>query len=427
MKPAEVLLSVAGVLLAGSIILVNPAAGVAGAAIIAYYSMARLSFSPRLEVLRRIPQRGTELEPLLTEVEAKNLSEASGYLVLRETSPDIFARPLKAKIRPREHKKLMHTLIPQKKGVLKPEAKAEFIDMTGLFRAEVPVSEEREITVFPSQRRIREALTTRKEPNAFAEARSALGLGLEVLDFDELREFLPGDDVRKIDWKASSRLNKLIVKVFKREALSEVYLLINVDPSFRREMRNRKTDYLTLIIAQTVAYFQKFGHIVGAITYDSHSVRKVLNDVGDPARALAHLEISPQPGRPQITPSPVGVRSEAARKILKIKSGTSTSGIEKAALRVPSNSYVLIIDDVGLHPGEIIAAVKILKRKGSNVAVLYPNPIRFLRKDEVSPDELEGLYSAYRARKELLRKMRTEVPVVELGPKDVFRKVVERL
>lgn len=94
---------------------------------------------------------------------------------------------------------------------------------------------------------------------------------------------------------------------------------------------------------------------------------------------------------------------------------------------MPSNSYVLIIDDVGLHPGEIIAAVKILKRKGSNVAVLYPNPIRFLRKDEVSPDELEGLYSAYRARKELLRKMRTEVPVVELGPKDVFRKVVERL
>ncbi|WP_054840629.1 hypothetical protein [Thermococcus peptonophilus] len=98
MKPAEVLLSVAGVLLAGSIILVNPpaAGGVAGAAIIAYYSMARLSFSPpRLEVLRRIPQRGgTELEPpLLTEVEAKNLSEASGYLVLRETSPDIFARP----------------------------------------------------------------------------------------------------------------------------------------------------------------------------------------------------------------------------------------------------------------------------------------------------------------------------------------------
>ncbi len=427
MKPAEVLLSITGVLLGASLIMGSPTIAMMGAGIAAYYSMARLSFRPRVKASRTIPKRGTELEPMPTRVEVRNLSKNRGKFLLRETSPDLAARPLKAEIRPGEHKILTHTVTPQKKGVLRPRGEAFIVDGTGLFIERVKLTEKNEVTVFPSTRGIKEALTVRKEPNAFSEAMSALGIGLEVLDFEELRDFLPGDDIRKIDWKATSRLNRLIVRVFKREAMSEVYLLINVDPSFRREMRNRKTDYLTMIIAQIIAYFQKFGHIVGAITYDSSSIKKVLSDVKNPTNALTHLNISPQPGKPQIRPSPTGIRSQIARRILRIKSGSPSPGIEKATLKVPSNSYVLIIDDIGIHPSEIMNAVRTLEKKGTKAAVLYPNPILFLGRGDLTPNTLEGLYPAYRARKELLRKMRAKVPVVELSPRDVFRKVVERL
>ncbi len=39
----------------------------------------------------------------------------------------------------------------------------------------------------------------------------------EGYEFSELREYLYGDDVRKIDWKSTAKLGKPFVKVYKEE------------------------------------------------------------------------------------------------------------------------------------------------------------------------------------------------------------------
>lgn len=51
-------------------------------------------------------------------------------------------------------------------------------------------------------------------------------------DFADLREYIPGDDLRKVDWKATSRnRNKLIVKEFEQERIANVFILLDLSAS----------------------------------------------------------------------------------------------------------------------------------------------------------------------------------------------------
>ncbi|NOX34212.1 MAG: DUF58 domain-containing protein [Deltaproteobacteria bacterium] len=56
------------------------------------------------------------------------------------------------------------------------------------------------------------------------------GCGIE---FEEVREYCPGDDVKTIDWKVSARLGKPFVKLYKEERESIVMLLIDMSSSLK--------------------------------------------------------------------------------------------------------------------------------------------------------------------------------------------------
>ena len=51
------------------------------------------------------------------------------------------------------------------------------------------------------------------------------------MDFDEVREYMPGDEVRNIDWNVTARLNQPFVKQFVEERELTVILLVDVSAS----------------------------------------------------------------------------------------------------------------------------------------------------------------------------------------------------
>ncbi|WP_457552163.1 DUF58 domain-containing protein [Desulfobacula sp.] len=53
------------------------------------------------------------------------------------------------------------------------------------------------------------------------------------IEFEEVREYTPGDDVKTIDWKVSARLGKPFVKLYKEERESIVMLLIDMSASLK--------------------------------------------------------------------------------------------------------------------------------------------------------------------------------------------------
>ena len=51
------------------------------------------------------------------------------------------------------------------------------------------------------------------------------------MDFENLREYIPGDSIRDIDWKASSRSGKVLVKRYIAEKKHNIMLVFDTGKS----------------------------------------------------------------------------------------------------------------------------------------------------------------------------------------------------
>ena len=70
------------------------------------------------------------------------------------------------------------------------------------------------------------------------------------MEFEEVREYSPGDEIRDIDWKVSARLGKPFVKKYREERELLVMLLVDMSASKRfGTTENRKIDTAAEIAA----------------------------------------------------------------------------------------------------------------------------------------------------------------------------------
>ena len=51
------------------------------------------------------------------------------------------------------------------------------------------------------------------------------------LDFEEVREYEPGDDIRTIDWNVTARMNAPYIKKYREERELNIYLAVDVSSS----------------------------------------------------------------------------------------------------------------------------------------------------------------------------------------------------
>ena len=69
------------------------------------------------------------------------------------------------------------------------------------------------------------------------------------LEFSELREYRPGDDVRAIDWKVTARFNRPYIKEFIEERDLQIYFVIDVSGSGSFGTNVSKRDHSLEVIA----------------------------------------------------------------------------------------------------------------------------------------------------------------------------------
>jgi uncharacterized protein (DUF58 family) len=89
------------------------------------------------------------------------------------------------------------------------------------------------------------------------------GLGFE---FDQLREYQIGDDVRSIDWRSSARMQSILVKQYLEERNRTVLLMIDVSTSMRYgfEEKYQRVAWIASIVILIAAYG---GDKVGLMLY----------------------------------------------------------------------------------------------------------------------------------------------------------------
>lgn len=87
-------------------------------------------------------------------------------------------------------------------------------------------------------------------------------------DFDELREYVPGDDVRDLDWKVSSRMGRPFVRRHREEREFGVMLVVDVSASSGFGSANRsKRQYAAEAGATLAVSAARRGSKVGLILF----------------------------------------------------------------------------------------------------------------------------------------------------------------
>lgn len=190
-----------------------------------------LAASPRqLAVERMLPRRVRLGESVTSELFLTNTGPRTLHAVVRDAwQPSAGAGHNRSpvSIPPRERRRVGLTLTPFRRG----ERRVDRVTVRsrgplGLWCRQATLSAPGQIRVLPpfnSRKHLPSRITRLKE----LDGRTSVMVRGPGTEFDSLREYVRGDDVRSIDWRATARRNDVMVRTWRPERDRRVVILID--------------------------------------------------------------------------------------------------------------------------------------------------------------------------------------------------------
>lgn len=197
-------------------------------------------------------------------------------------------------------------------------------------------------------------------------------LGLST-DFAQHRAYMPGDDIRRIDWKLFARSDRYYLKEFEAETNASFSVLLDISRSMSFASRPgslSKLDYARYLAACLLYFSHSQRDRVGLVTFDHDIVDFVPPSAKHLATALHALD--------RMT---VGAQGELDAPLRKI------------AETFRRRSILVLISDLYEEPERILQSVNLLRNKGNDLIVMHvldPAELEFPYEDAQSFQDLEG-------------------------------------
>jgi len=142
------------------------------------------------------------------------------------------------------------------------------------------------------------------------------------LDLAEVREYQPGDEVRRIDWNVTARTGKIHIRQYREEKEVTVWLLVDFSASMRfGTCRALKAERALEFVGTAAAIAGRHGDKVGAVGFSEAGLRLVPPGTGrrQALRALQALYDLLYPSRAKEANAPARLEDalEYASKTLK--------------------------------------------------------------------------------------------------------------
>lgn len=98
-----------------------------------------------------------------------------------------------------------------------------------------------------------------------------------TMEFEQIKEYVPGDDVRTINWKATSKRNQLMVNQFQDERAQRVYMLIDMGRTMQMPFNGLSLLDYSINAAMALSYIiLKKSDRAGMMTFSKKTENKVL-------------------------------------------------------------------------------------------------------------------------------------------------------
>lgn len=174
-------------------------------------------------------------------------------------------------IAPRKKASISYEVMPKKRGAFKfgnihirVKGKLGFCYQYGL------ISLEREYKVYPNLQTLKKYRMTMYKHLLEREERRIIKIRDKGTAFESLKEYVVGDDYRKINWKASARVDKPIVNQYEPEKNQRVYTFIDsgrpMSYTLRGECKLDKAINTALILSDMVT---RNGDLLGMMSFNT--------------------------------------------------------------------------------------------------------------------------------------------------------------
>lgn len=168
------------------------------------------------------------------------------------------------------------------------------------------------------------------------------------MDFAEHRVYMPGDDIRRLDWRLFARTDRLYLKEFEADTVMNFSILLDVSKSMQYGSGSvTKLDYAKFLAACLAYFAHGQRDRVGLVTFDSD----IIELVPPSARhlpALLHTVARARAVRPGNLETPLRKLSEHFRR----------------------RSMILLISDLYTKPDDVVDSITHLRQRGNDVMVI---------------------------------------------------------
>ena len=166
--------------------------------------------------------------PVLIEI--KNAGRLRTKILVKDHFPGALGElppPKTVLVPPGETRQVEYQLNPTRRGEYSfGPLSVRLLGVLGLAGRQFSLTEPRPVKVYPNVRGISTyRLLTRKNHLLEAGLKPSKILGTGT-DFDSLRDYVPGDEYRKINWKATARRSRLVTSQYQVEKSQNVFIAI---------------------------------------------------------------------------------------------------------------------------------------------------------------------------------------------------------
>jgi uncharacterized protein (DUF58 family) len=214
-------------------------------------------------------------------------------------------------------------------------------------------------------------------------------LGFSV-DFAEHRAYMPGDDIRRIDWRLFARTDRHYIKLFEVDTNANFLVLLDISASMSYGSHSlTKLDYARYLAACLAFFSSQQRDRVGLITFDREIVEYVRPSMKHLDTVL-HVLDRAKPAR----------RGSLAEPLLQVTELLGRKGI------------LVIISDFYDDPERILQAIGPLRARGHDIIVFHV----------MDPTELEFPFEEPSGFEDL--ETNEQIPVIPTKLRDDYKKVV---
>lgn len=172
------------------------------------------------------------------------------------------------------------------------------------------------------------------------------------VEFAEHRQYMPGDEIRRLDWKIYGRTDRYYIKEFEEETNLKSYIIIDASKSmdFKSEGSVTKLQYASFLAAALCYLMMSQRDAVGLVVYDEE-IRKFI----PPHSTKTYLQT---------------ILVELQNLQAQNKTGTGRA-LNRVAEQIRRRGLVIIFSDLLDNQDEVLKALRHFRYKNNEILLFH--------------------------------------------------------